>query len=421
MRKVLGAIALALLPLPSMAQVYADFQTSLGNFTCQLNYVETPKAVANFMTLADGSRVWMDESTGQISTLRPAQPFYDGLTFHRVYDETGFRIIQGGSRKGDDTDGPGYNLPDEFKESVPASYKFDQSYTLGMINIGGLNTIGSQFFITGCPLTELEGRYTAIGKVVSGTETVEAILGVDTDSIGKPVTPVVIQHVTVRRVGKDAMKFVPSRIALPKVTSPKTHPNTAVGQWSMVTFPQAAKTTARFFYRDFALNTPWTSAGFRYIGPGEKTITSAVLAIPNPAVNITATLQYRVGVATYPADMVTPGTLAGNQLYLENESGEYLFRFNATGDQTYMIVLPSGETKTGTIAQAYYSADGYSCDLIVDLGNDGYYRFHLSPTTKSKAGTITGPQSGEFLYFGLQWVSIADGTDFSWSPLPKTK
>ena len=421
MRKVLGAIALALLPLPSMAQVYADFQTSLGNFTCQLNYVETPKAVANFMTLADGSRVWMDESTGQISTLRPAQPFYDGLTFHHVYDETGFRIIQGGSRSGDDADGPGYTMPDEFKESVPASYKFDKAYTLAMLNSSGLNTSGSQFFITGCPISDLEGRYTVIGKVITGTEIIEAILGVDTDSNNTPVTPVVIQHVTVRRVGKDAMKFVPSRIALPKVTSPKTHPNTAVGQWSMVTFPQAAKTTARFFYRDFALNTPWSPAGIRYVGPGEKTITSAVLAIPNPSVNITATLQYRVGVATYPADMVTPGTLAGNQLYLENEAGEYLFRFNATGDQTYMIVLPSSETKSGVIKGAQYTADGYSGDLYVDLGADGYYHFHLAPTAKSKAGTVTGPQSSEQYLFGYGWLALADGTDFSWSPLPKTK
>ncbi|MGC4016266.1 MAG: peptidylprolyl isomerase [Luteolibacter sp.] len=338
MRKTLFALVLAILPLPAMAQVYTDFQTSLGNFTCQLNYAETPKTVANFVTLAEGTRAWLDETNGLVSTTRPAKPFYDGLTFHRVLNNDGFRIAQSGSRAGDGSDGPGYNFQDEFKESVPASYKFDQSYVLAMAN-SGLNTNGSQFFITGCAIPDLEGKHTVFGKVVSGQDVVEAILNVETtntdedtsnDGIDhRPLTPVVIQHVTIRRVGKDATRFVATRITLPKVTAPRFRTNTVTNSHVFLAFNQAAKTTARFYYSKDSGAT-WLSSGGRYVGPGEKMLTSALASIP-PA-DVSLSLMHRVAVATYPTDLYTPGTYLNTQLYLENEAGTFLFRFNANGE-----------------------------------------------------------------------------------------
>src|SRR5437588_9660722 len=85
--------------------IYADFTTSMGSFTCKLEYAIAPRAVANFIGLATGQRPWLDLKTGGTRTT----PFYDGLTFHRVV--TNF-VIQGGSPKGDGTDGPGYVFRD---------------------------------------------------------------------------------------------------------------------------------------------------------------------------------------------------------------------------------------------------------------------------------------------------------------------
>ena len=60
--------------------IFADFSTSLGNFTCQLAYDKAPRTVANFISLATGERAWLDIPTGSAKRT----PFYNGLTFHRV-------------------------------------------------------------------------------------------------------------------------------------------------------------------------------------------------------------------------------------------------------------------------------------------------------------------------------------------------
>jgi len=60
--------------------IFADFDTSLGAFTCQLDYTNAPKAVANFVGLATAQKAWLDESVGKVRT----NAFFNGLTFHRV-------------------------------------------------------------------------------------------------------------------------------------------------------------------------------------------------------------------------------------------------------------------------------------------------------------------------------------------------
>ena len=57
------------------------------------------------------------------------EPFYDGLTFHRVID--GF-MIQGGCPDGSGTGGPGYKFKDEFHPEL----QFAQPYLLAMANAG---------------------------------------------------------------------------------------------------------------------------------------------------------------------------------------------------------------------------------------------------------------------------------------------
>jgi cyclophilin family peptidyl-prolyl cis-trans isomerase len=67
----------------------------------------------------------------------------------------------------------------------------------------GPNTNGSQFFICTANDTTLPPNYSYFGKVVQGMDAVTAISNValTTDATGaksKPVTPVVMQHVTIQ-------------------------------------------------------------------------------------------------------------------------------------------------------------------------------------------------------------------------------
>ena len=46
--------------------VYANFETSMGNFTCELFEKDAPITVANFIGLAEGTKDWKDPKTGQM-------------------------------------------------------------------------------------------------------------------------------------------------------------------------------------------------------------------------------------------------------------------------------------------------------------------------------------------------------------------
>jgi cyclophilin family peptidyl-prolyl cis-trans isomerase len=81
------------------------------------------------------------------------------------------------------------------------SLKFDQPGRLGMANIGSPNTGGCQFFITAKPYPSLNGGYTLFGQVVEGQDIVNNIDNVRTGANDKPVTPVKLISVTIKREG----------------------------------------------------------------------------------------------------------------------------------------------------------------------------------------------------------------------------
>jgi len=169
--------------------VYARFDTTQGTFTVKLFDQEVPKTVANFIGLADGSKEWEDPVTGKKKNV----PFYDGLVFHRVIN--GF-MIQGGDPLGQGTGGPGYKFADEFHPSL----RHDRAGILSMANAGP-NSHGSQFFITLGPQPHIDRRHSVFGTVVEGLDVVRKIGGVPTGRQDRPVTPIVMNKVTIERVG----------------------------------------------------------------------------------------------------------------------------------------------------------------------------------------------------------------------------
>jgi cyclophilin family peptidyl-prolyl cis-trans isomerase len=173
----------------------AVVSTSKGRFTIQLDASSAPIATANFVALARCG-------------------FYDGVTFHRVL--AGF-VAQAGdpqtkANRGPFAEighgGPGYHFEVEFPTEgqpydryvVAMANAMQYDFTTGQIT-GGTDTNGSQFFID---LDSLVGRlrpyYSVFGKVVDGTEVVDAIGTVEVNSPdqGVPVEPVIIESVTIR-------------------------------------------------------------------------------------------------------------------------------------------------------------------------------------------------------------------------------
>ena len=159
--------------------LYAQMFTTKGEIMVQLEYKKTPMTITNFVGLAEGTLK---------SNKKKGEPYYDGLTFHRVIKNF---MIQGGDPQGTGRGGPGYKFPDE----IDPSLKHNTSGILSMAN-AGKDTNGSQFFITHKATPWLDGKHTVFGHVVSGMDVVNKIEKGD-----KIVTLSII------RKGADAQKF----------------------------------------------------------------------------------------------------------------------------------------------------------------------------------------------------------------------
>ncbi len=106
-------------------------------------------------------------------------------------------MIQGGCPLGQGVGGPGYTFDDEIHPELT----FTKPYLLAMANAGkrfGKGTNGSQFFITVTPTTWLQGKHTIFGEVAdeASRRVVDASAAVPTGAQDKPVTPVVIESIT---------------------------------------------------------------------------------------------------------------------------------------------------------------------------------------------------------------------------------
>ncbi|HVI02392.1 MAG TPA: peptidylprolyl isomerase [Enhygromyxa sp.] len=122
-------------------------RTEAGTFTIAFEGAAAPINQANLMALAEAG-------------------FFDGLSFHRVVP--GF-VTQGGDPRGDGYGGPGYVVPCEW-----SNLRYERG-TVG-IALAGKDTGGSQFFITHTPQPHLDARYTVVGHVVDGMDTVDQLL-----------------------------------------------------------------------------------------------------------------------------------------------------------------------------------------------------------------------------------------------------
>jgi peptidyl-prolyl cis-trans isomerase A (cyclophilin A) len=173
--------------------LYATINTTMGTIVAVLYEKEAPVTVQNFVALARGTKAWMDPKTHTMV----AKPLYNGVTFHRVMANF---MIQTGDPTGTGSHDCGFTIKDE----VVPTLKFDRPGRLGMANTGLPHSGACQFFIMHKPYPSLDppqGNYTIFGQVVEGQEVVDKIAVVPTGAGNKPLTPVRITSVTIKRVG----------------------------------------------------------------------------------------------------------------------------------------------------------------------------------------------------------------------------
>lgn len=145
-----------------------------GEIVVELDKSSAPITVENFVSLVN-------------------KGFYNGLTFHRVI--SGF-MIQGGCPLGNGTGGPGYEIKGEFKENGVNNPIEHKRGVISMARAMDPDSAGSQFFIMHKDGDFLNGKYAAFGKVISGIEVVDKIAAVKTNYADKPLTPVVIESIS---------------------------------------------------------------------------------------------------------------------------------------------------------------------------------------------------------------------------------
>jgi peptidyl-prolyl cis-trans isomerase B (cyclophilin B) len=159
-----------------------EMVTSAGTVRIELDDTRAPTTVANFLAYA-------------------AKGHYDDTVFHRVIK--GFMIQGGGFAPGMQQKGTDAPIANEASNGLK-----NAKYTVAMARTGAPHSATAQFFINTKDNGFLDFKnespqgwgYCVFGKVVTGTEVIDAIEGVRTGSRGMhddvPVDDVVIKSVT---------------------------------------------------------------------------------------------------------------------------------------------------------------------------------------------------------------------------------
>ena len=160
--------------------LYAEIKSNKGDILIKLEYEKTPITVANFVSLAEGNNDYVSEEYKN-------KKYYDGIYFHRVISDF---MIQTGDPTKTGSGGPGYKFEDEITDLT--------HYKPGILSMAnaGVNTNGSQFFITHKATPWLDGKHTVFGEVIKGQNIVDSIEQND-----------IIEKLSIIKKGKEAKMF----------------------------------------------------------------------------------------------------------------------------------------------------------------------------------------------------------------------
>lgn len=281
--------------------IFADFSTSLGNFTVQLDYERAPRAVAGFVGLATGAAGWADPE-GNVWTNKP---FYAGSIFHRVVKDAGGNgiAIQGGGIQYVSVDTNGVTTTN----FANAGYTMLETVTNGLAHtVGALalansgpNTDGSQFFIMATNWPAWDGNYTVFGHVTAGMDAVTAIAAVPVQGTGsRPVQDVVLSNVFVHRVGSAAAAFDVAAHGVPVV---ETGPMSASAAGSDLILKMEMASQSKTMFRESADLAKWDGTDFGY-----QTEATSIWTTSVPRAVLGDTYYFHVSRVRFPEPITSP-------------------------------------------------------------------------------------------------------------------
>ncbi|QPH16866.1 Peptidyl-prolyl cis-trans isomerase cyp8 [Epichloe festucae Fl1] len=152
---------------------YARMETNLGDLTVELHTDTAPKAVWNFIRLAQSG-------------------YYKGVAFHRNVPSF---MIQGGDPSGTGKGGSSI-WGKYFNDELDGPLTHNSRGILSMAN-KGKNTNSSQFFITYKAAPHLDRKHTIFGLVVEGHNVLTKMEAAPTDGSSRPLNKIFIKDVVV--------------------------------------------------------------------------------------------------------------------------------------------------------------------------------------------------------------------------------
>ena len=393
--------ALGVMATPLHAQLYADVSTTMGDFTLDLYYEDSPLTVANFVSLAEGSRKWIDPATGIV---QENKPYFNGIIFHRVIN--GF-MNQVGSPQGTGSDGPGYVFPDE----VGNGLIHDEAYLLSSANAGP-QTNGSQMFITVDATPWLDGIHTVFGKVIAGSAVIDAINNVATGPGDRPVDDVSIVSITIRRVGAEANAFDVTAQGLPEVEQLQSAVE-AGSEGLELKSDQEAGTTLRVFRAEDLMT--WSMES-RYLDASQTPLTGFEIVDP------ISSEFFRTAVVEWPPGAGFPSDLE-SWSYTVTGGGNTL-SIDFSDPPTVTDQRAGGEAIQYDLTNSSLVSDGYGCNVLVFF-TDGATSFAFQgrlgsdvPVAAHPVGRGNGTYYRWHPLFGWGGDGAINGGTFSMTPLP---
>jgi peptidyl-prolyl cis-trans isomerase B (cyclophilin B) len=163
----------------------AIINTDLGAIHIDLRGDVAPNHVRNFVCLAKSG-------------------YYDGMSFYyslnREVEGTRIAYIESGCPKGTGEDGHGsigYWLRPEFSDKLS-----HEEGVIGACLRQTPETAACRFYITAAAMPQMDGEFTAFGKVTKGLDIVQAINKRPVDMFDRPAQPVTIKSVAIVTVAE---------------------------------------------------------------------------------------------------------------------------------------------------------------------------------------------------------------------------
>lgn len=386
--------------------IFADFSTSMGDFTVWLDHERAPRAVASFVGLATGEKAWADPA----GNIWQGRKFYDGSLFHRVVKDanTNGIAIQGGGGASLSTDTNGV-VTTNFAN---AGYYMLESVTNGLAHANGVismansgpNTDGSQFFITATNVPGWDGSYSVFGRVVTGMSVVTSIAAVAVQGSGsRPVEDIVLRNVVVRRVGAAADAFDPGSQGVPIVESgPMRH--YASGTNQMLEFEIATQT--EMLFRESEDLRTWESGDW-----GFNTGATIVWTTSVPRAELGDVYFFHLSRIRYPVPVTSPASQRGRTFTFRWDDPAIVY--SATFS-TNPLIPGAGWVQDGTnapVARAIFIGDGWSRDAYLgrlffmdDLAREYNYNLGFNPGQASNRFTGTWNNYGSSSRYPISGV-----------------